>query len=238
MQKLIKNTFSTLILSLGLFCGLSAQNCESYLITRQGAELELTNYDKDKKATTKVLHKVVSVNQSGGTTTMNVQTETTELKKNKKVGASNYQAKCENGAYKFQFSSFAVGNSEQMNSMKDFEAKAEGDFIEIPASPQAGQTLQGGQMKIKVLISGTENPMLGQTITVSNRKVEGVEKITSPAGTWECVKITEDVEFKTLFKIQMKSTAWYAKGVGLVKSETYNKNGKLMGSTELTALRK
>ena len=31
---------------------------------------------------------------------------------------------------------------------------------------------------------------------------------------------------------------WIAEGVGAVKSETYNKNGKLMGYSELTAVTK
>jgi hypothetical protein len=215
-----------------------AQNCEAYLINRKGAEMELTNYNKNKQAESKVVHKVVGESVVGGVTMLDLQTETTDLKKNKKIGNSNYQAKCEGGVYKFQFGSFALANNEQMSNMKDFEVKAEGDFIEIPARPQVGQTLQGGQLKLKTLVNGTENPMLNQTITVSNRKVEAIEKVTTSAGTFDCVKISEDLEFKTLFKIQTKSVVWYAKGVGLVKSEAYNKKGNLIGYTELTAVKK
>jgi hypothetical protein len=97
--------------------------------------------------------------------------------------------------------------------------------------------LQGGQLKIKTLINGTANPMLNQTITVSNRKVEGMEKVTTAAGTFDCVKISEDVEFKTIIKFQVNTVSWYSKEVGLVKSESYRK-GKLMGSTELSSIKK
>jgi hypothetical protein len=238
MQKLFKNLFFILGLALLNFSFVYAQNCEAYLINRKGMELEITNYNKNKQAESKIVHKVVGESVTGGTTTIDVQTETTDLKKNKKLGNSNYQAKCDGGIYKFQFSSFVLANNEQMSSMKDFELKAEGDFIEIPANPQVGQALQGGQLKIKTLINGTENPMLNQTITVSNRKIEALEKVTTSAGTFDCVKISEDVEFKTLFKIQSKSVVWFAKGVGLVKSESYSKKGTLAGTSELTAIKK
>jgi hypothetical protein len=214
-----------------------AQDCVAYLPFKKGAELELTNYDKNKQATTKVLHQVVDFKNAGGASVIDVQTKTTDLKKNKEMGISKYQAKCENGAYKFQFGSFVMASNEQMSNLKDFEVQAEGDFIEIPSSPQAGQALQGGQLKIKTLINGTANPMLNQTITVSNRKVEGMEKVTTAAGTFDCVKISEDVEFKTIIKFQVNTVSWYSKEVGLVKSESYRK-GKLMGSTELSSIKK
>ena len=63
------------------------------------------------------------------------------------------------------------------------------------------------------------------TMNVTNRKVEGKESITTPAGTWDCFKITSKS------KIHMKmgpigvpmnfdSTEWFAPGFGVVKTES------------------
>jgi hypothetical protein len=41
-----------------------------------------------------------------------------------------------------------------------------------------------------------------------------------------------------MVKTEASSKEWYAEGVGLVKSEIYNKKGKLMGYSELTSFEK
>jgi len=38
--------------------------------------------------------------------------------------------------------------------------------------------------------------------------------------------------------MNFKVTEWFAPGFGVVKSETYARNGKLLGSTQLTSLKK
>lgn len=44
----------------------------------------------------------------------------------------------------------------------------------------------------------TDNKGMKQTLTldVINRKVEGKEKITTPAGSWDCYKITNSTKMK------------------------------------------
>ena len=75
-----------------------------------------------------------------------------------------------------------------------------------------------------------------------NRKVAGKETVTSPAGSWEAFVISYDGNMKTrmagiglpAFNFTVKE--WFVPGMGIVKSETYSKNGKLVGSTLLTAI--
>ena len=38
--------------------------------------------------------------------------------------------------------------------------------------------------------------------------------------------------------VKSKSTEWYAKGIGMVKSESYDKSGKVQSTTHLTELKK
>lgn len=78
---------------------------------------------------------------------------------------------------------------------------------------------------------------------VTNRKVVGNETVTSPAGSWDCFKITYDADFSTKvmgmsMPMRMQATEWFAPGFGVVKTESYGKNGKLAGSTLITGVKK
>ena len=74
--------------------------------------------------------------------------------------------------------------------------------------------------------------------SITNRKVEAIETITTAAGTFDCVKISYDVESKMMFTIKAKGAEWYALETGLVKSESYDAKGKLTGSQELVKLKR
>jgi len=62
--------------------------------------------------------------------------------------------------------------------------------------------------------------------------------VTTPAGTFDCIKMTQDTDVKAIFKMKAKTTTWYTKGVGMVKTENYDKNGKVESSTVLTKFEK
>jgi hypothetical protein len=69
--------------------------------------------------------------------------------------------------------------------------------------------------------------------------VVGKESITTPAGTYDCYKITSDIATQTQMGIKMNinvsSIEWITSKLGVVKSESYNKNDKLMGYTILSS---
>ena len=74
---------------------------------------------------------------------------------------------------------------------------------------------------------------------VTNRKVEAIEDVTVPAGTFKCLKLTSDVNATVMgMNVKSNSTEWYAKGIGLVKSESYDKSGKVQSTMHLTELKK
>jgi hypothetical protein len=43
---------------------------------------------------------------------------------------------------------------------------------------------------------------------------------------------------KMMMNVKTRSVEWYAGGVGMIKSETYSSDGKLLGSNVLTSLKK
>jgi hypothetical protein len=78
---------------------------------------------------------------------------------------------------------------------------------------------------------------------IKNRKVGGIEKITTPAGTWDCVKLLEtravtmSMMGKQMPPKEIKTTEWFAPGAGLVKTDSYDDKGLLLHTTELTSIK-
>jgi hypothetical protein len=108
--------------------------------------------------------------------------------------------------------------------------------LALPAKMNVGDVLPDGEVTVVIKNNGIK--MVTITSAVHNRKVEAKEKVTTPAGTFDCIKVTYDTDGKVGFvKTHAKGAVWYAKKIGTVKSESYNKKGKLEGSTELVEIR-
>jgi hypothetical protein len=71
-----------------------------------------------------------------------------------------------------------------------------------------------------------------QSINISNRKVIAKEKKVTPAGTFDCIVLSNTFNTKT--STSVKSKEWYAKDIGLVAYELYAKDGSLIEKTLLT----
>jgi len=216
-----------------------AQDCKGFYYL-DNSEVQMTMYDRKAKESGKVTYKISDVAKSGATTTANFTSEMVDEKgKSLSKGAGKY--KCTGGI--LYVDAKVAMPQEQMSAYKDMEVKADEVFIEYPASMAAGQALKDANFKMEMHNKGT----LSTTITFDeiNRKVEGKETITTPAGTWECWKISYEGKFKASLApmnigipINMQGTEWFAPGFGVVKTETFNKNGKLMGSTMITSVKK
>lgn len=75
---------------------------------------------------------------------------------------------------------------------------------------------------------------MNMTFKTFNRQVVAQEKIKVPAGTFECMVITSNIENKLMVTKKNTVKTWVAKGVGIVKQETYSTNGKLEKTELLT----
>ena len=74
------------------------------------------------------------------------------------------------------------------------------------------------------------------SVDVTERKVLREEALTTPAGTFDCVVVTEHKTEKfTLYNRDTISYTWYAKGVGMVRHDTW-KNGRCETSEVLVSL--
>ena len=71
---------------------------------------------------------------------------------------------------------------------------------------------------------------------VYDRKVEDKEKVSTPAGSWDCYKISykSKMSIKMMgvgIPVSMDGTEWYAPGFGVVKSVSKH------GTTEITSIK-
>ena len=108
-------------------------------------------------------------------------------------------------------------------------ATSSGLLSSMPADIEPGDTLMPVRAVVKV------GP-LTYTLRVSNRKVLRRETLTVPAGTFECVVISEEKqENGPAHNRSVTNMTWYAKGVGYVRHDTYVK-GKLDTSEVLTVI--
>ena len=121
-----------------------------------------------------------------------------------------------------------------MEAYENMDIIIESENVTIPRNPKAGDLLGDGS--ITMTIKNEDITLITITVKIYNRKVEAIEKVTTPAGTFECFKISYDIETKMLLTIRAKAAEWYSKDVGLVKSESYNKKGKLRGYSLLSSI--
>ena len=221
-----------LALCLATTIGYSQVDCRPYVPTEKGTKWVFSNYNaKDKSAGTiayEVLDKIVD----GDDVTFEIGT-TTYDKKNKEVFNSSYEAKCADGVFELDMAFKMDGG--QLAAYKDTDVEIDASDFELPdldASP--GTTLEDGTLTIKVAAAGGLN--INMTIYITEREVVGRERLTTPAGSFDCIVLKQKISTKMLLKTQSYSKEWYAEGIGLVKSESYNKKMKLQGWGQVTSL--
>ena len=210
------------------------QTCKSIQL-KKGAEMEFKTYNHKDKFLNSCKQKVTDLQttSSGWVAQMNSQSFND---KDKLVSSQDFVVKCENDVILVDMKQML--NSEQMKSFQNTEMKVTGDQLDFPSNPQAGQQLKNGTISVTAASKGGPN-LFSMNITVSNRKVEAIEQITTPAGTFQCVKISYDVESKMLFTTRSHTVQWFCPELGLsVRTEIHDKKGELQDYTVLNSITK
>jgi hypothetical protein len=156
-------------------------------------------------------------------------TMSTSDKKGNGIGDISYDISCDGSGISIDFKS--LGNMAMLKQFESMETKITGTNTTLPNSLSVGQELPDSNMNMEISMSGIS--MKVNTL-IKDRKVIGKEKVTTPAGTYNCLILEQttiaDVMGK---KISTTSKSWFAEGVGMVKQESYNK-GKLQNKSILT----
>lgn len=225
----MKNLISfTLVLFFSLT--LKAQDCSSLAMIKEGSKWELTNYDKKDKVEGSTMYHVKEVSAQGDgvkwVIDMKMKDDKGEL-----FSESTTEVSCEAGVFKMSMEQFM--NNEQMQAYEDMDVEMDASEIEYPTATKVGETLPDASINIKVATNGMT--VMNMTTTIMNRKIEKEETIETPAGSFDCLLITQTtkIENKVISK-DYPSKDWFVPGFGVVKTESYKSNGKLMGYSLLT----
>lgn len=208
------------------------QECNSYYPLVEGIKGQITSYDKKGKTAAIVDYSVVDVRVDNGQKIANISS-TVKDKKGKPIATSNYEVSCKGEAVSIDFKSLI--SPQLLDQYKNLDLEITGTNIEIPNNLNVGDNLPDSNMDMIMNMAGMNMTM---NISMKNRKVTGQEKITTPAGSFDCFVISYNTEFNMGMQHNGTSKQWLAKGVGMVKQEDYNSNGKLTSSSMLTAFSK
>jgi len=228
MKKLYKTIFISIAV-LFLSHGAYAQNCAGYYPVMEGSVLGYKSFDDKGKVTGSNKQTIISKSTTPKGVDYTVKSEAWDAK-DKLVSEATLVMRCEGGRFLMDMKSFMDPKS--MGDMKDMQMEISGVDLEIPAEMIVGQSLPDAN--ISMAFSTNNMVIMRLMVNITNRKVVAQESVAVPAGTFDCLKLTYDIETKAMFKMTASSAQWLAKGPGVVKTETYDKKGKLSSSQVLT----
>ena len=120
------------------------------------------------------------------------------------------------------------------------DMKFSGDDPSVPIAPKVGDKLPDTEIKGDINIEGIKAKM---SLKASDRRITGQERVTVPAGTFDCFVMEETTTAKVSVLIISESEktmekSWLVPGMGDVKSATYDKKGKLVSTEEMISYKK
>lgn len=224
-----------IILGLSLFFTLqiAAQECD-FLILNEGVKLEYTQFDKKGKETSRSTHETENISNENGKVTALIKMSTSAGEE-EETFSSEYKVSCATGIIAIDMIRFFDSNQISSYNSDDFTVEMQGDILEFPSNMKVGTNLNDGSITVKVF--NNDLKIITVTMDITNRKILGTEKITTSAGTFDCAKLSYDFESKIGFiKVKGNGIEWHSEDKAIVKSESYNRKGKLIGSQELTKI--
>lgn len=212
-----------------------------YFCTTQGTELHYVNYDEAGQSLSNETVTVYNVvkNASGESVQYLAKIVTNKTKNNTSYTLYNWNydgnvTTCQEdlmyGPYIKSDSDPAKYDSKARQAMAE-ELKLKGDnSFTIKKHASAGESIPD---RTYSLISN----MLKNEINISGAAYMGEEKVSTTAGKFDCIKISYLKRTKIVLKTEtVRVTEWYAEGIGLVKSESYNTKGEPDGKTILVKI--
>jgi hypothetical protein len=126
--------------------------------------------------------------------------------------------------------------SMQKEAQNEFSVDITGVPLELSSKLKPGDKIKDSEMKMTIDMIYTK---MVTTVFMTNGKCEAIEDVTVPAGTFKCHKITQKANTKMMdMNVPSASVTWYALGIGIVKSESYDDRNRLISSTELASHKK
>lgn len=215
-------------------------DCGNFEQFNKGVTYTMSNYNENGKLESTVDGNVIEVIKTASSVTATIDVLTKDGK-GKEMSKGQVKTSCADGKYSMDMENFI--SQQSRDAYKDMDVKIEGSTLDYPNNMKAGDNLANGTVTMTISDKKSAQVVSTTTVTIKNRKVEAVENKTTPAGTWECYKISYTSEVVSMFSgmtLPIKprtTTEWFSFKVGTVRTEN-SKNGKLESYSELTKFNK
>ncbi len=204
---------------LHLSLGLSAQ--EPYFAAKEGSVLEYLNRSVDGELRWKHIQEVKKVWEDGRVEyTTSFMDSKGEYIMQMGDAPIDIVVRINNGDIEYDMSEVMASIFKGIFKNK-FKVKIEGGKSVLPANMKVGDKLADINYSVRVM-------GMKLRASVTDRYVDRVETITTPAGEFDCIVLKESRKQKGMTMNQETFTeTWYSKGVGVVRVDTYDKKRNL-----------
>ena len=217
-----------------VLCVLVVNAQETFFPTKEGMVLTYKSFDKKDKLSGMMKYTIKKVNVSGSDIDITYLCESLDNKE-KLVFKEEITVHQKGDVLYVDMGNLLNKSAFQQNGEIPAEVEVKGNNMEIPLNPSPGQTLPDANIEMAMKMGFVNMKM---SAAVTNRKVEAIEDISVSGGTFKCYKFSGDVNTVALgIKVQAKTVEWFAKGIGTVKTESYDKKGEMTGRTELVEVK-
>lgn len=229
-----KQTFLSLFLVLFFQVCLHAQDCDCMRKYKKGTRYLYNQYDKNGKHINvakdgdyaEVMDKIVT--SDGWELQMGISVKD---KNGNIVKTQTMKTHCTKGIYFFDLRE-SIGNATQnanANSNVKVSIKITGDpLIIINKDLEVGKEFPEATTEFATMLN--DLVLTRSKVRTYNRKIVNIENVTTPLGSFDCYKITADMDmtFKLLRTrtTTTSSVMYWNKDYGMVKSVQYNDKGK------------
>jgi len=225
----MKRLLISLVATIGLTATLSAQTgCSKFYSLKEGSKAEITSYNSNDKKIGSMVYTVTDVAKTADGKVATMQAAISN-NKGKLMAEMEYKLTCGNDKISIDYNSMM--SPMMTEQFKNVEYDITGTDIEIPNNLSVGQSLPEANLNVNLRMAQIKMTMES---TITNRKVTGREKVTTPAGTFDCFVITSDLTTTMATTQTSNMKQWIAEGVGMVKQEEY-RNGSLKTKSLLTS---
>jgi len=198
-----------LVISLALAASnLFSQDCSKFIFMKQGRTMEMTTYNGSGKVMHKVIETVASATTSGGVTTANVTAQNFDQNSNPRSKA-NISYKCDNGT-------LLIDVSSMMPQQGNFQFSSA--LMPYPSTLTVGQNFPGATLTMTMNMG---NKTMTTKVDITDRTVVDKESLTTPAGTWECYKmtykLTTTMQGMNIPPSTSMVTEWYVPGYAIIQ---------------------
>ena len=226
MKHRILITLTAIFITTGLF----AQNCEAYIPTKIGEKHMYQTKNKKGKIESYYSQELISKKDIDDGSEFNIRHISYDDKK-EIVNQDTLKFLCKDNVFYIDMGTYL--NEEQMGAYDESQIEITYDNIGYPADLKPGSILKDGFIKAEINVG-----MILTFITnITNRTAEAYEDITTEAGTFKTIKVTEDIDGKFGFvKMKMSSISWVKMNIGNIRTESYDKKGNLSSVSELISI--